>query len=337
MSARPIPTLEDVARHAGVSTATVSRCINTPERLREPTRKRVQASIDALGYMPHFGGQALASNRTNTIGAIIPTMENAIFARGLQAVEERLAEEGVTLLVASSGYDPERETSQVKTLLRRGVDGLLLIGRERPSEIYDVIKSQGKPVVLAWTLDPSEAVTCVGFDNQRAAAQLCRAVIERGHREIAMIAGVTAWNDRARGRIDGVKEAMHERGWELPAHRLIEAQYTIEAGAEAFRQIFLGSKPTAVMCGNDVLAAGAISAAYKMGLKVPDDVSITGFDDIDLADVVVPGITTAHVPHRRMGRLAAELLLSMRNGEAVKTSNAFEVSIVQRGSLSAPR
>ncbi|MBX2856942.1 MAG: LacI family DNA-binding transcriptional regulator [Rhodobacteraceae bacterium] len=336
MAARPIPNLEDVARHAGVSTATVSRCINTPERLREPTRLRVQAAIDALGYTPHFGGQALASNRTNTIGAIIPTMENAIFARGLQAVEERLAEAGVTLLVASSGYDPEREAAQVRTLLGRGVDGLLLIGRDRPAETYRLIQAQAKPLVLAWTLAPPTTASCVGFDNRLAASQLCRCVIEAGHREIAMIAGVTAWNDRARDRIDGVRDALSEYGLKLEPQRLVEAPYSIEDGEAAFRKLFHGPKPTAVICGNDVLAAAAINAASRMGLSVPNDISVTGFDDIDLANVVAPGITTAHVPHRRMGGLAAEFLLRMRNGDDEPTSHEFEVTIVKRGSLSAP-
>ncbi|MCY3980720.1 MAG: LacI family DNA-binding transcriptional regulator, partial [Alphaproteobacteria bacterium] len=116
---KPRPTLEDVAGMAGVSTATVSRVLNQPERVRSETRSRVKAAVAHFDYTPHFGGRALASNRTNTVGAVIPTMENAIFARGLQALQESLAEEAVTLVVASANYDPAREADQIRTLLGR--------------------------------------------------------------------------------------------------------------------------------------------------------------------------------------------------------------------------
>lgn len=337
MSTETPPKLEDVARRAGVSTATVSRCVNTPARVREETRLRVLAAIDALGYMPHFGGQALASNRTNTIGAIIPTMENAIFARGLQAVEEALGEAGVTLLVASSGYDPEREAEQVKTLIRRGVDGLLMIGRARPEKTFKLINRHGTPLVLAWALPGNTAQTSVGFDNRGAARMLGDAVLEAGHRKIAMIAGVTAWNDRAADRLMGVRESLGSRGFDLPAEWLIEAEYTIEAAQAAFAQLMAGERPTAVICGNDVLAAGALRMASELGLRVPEDVSITGFDDIDLAELMPPGITTVHVPHRRMGRQAAATLLRLRDGETAAASTAFAASIVWRGSLAPPK
>ena len=132
MSFNGIPTLDDVARRAGVSTATVSRCLNLPDRVRPETRARVEAAVAELGYTPHFAGRALASNRTNTIGAVIPTMENAIFALGLQVLQDELSASDVTLLVATSHYDAQREADQIRALLARGVDGLVLIGEARP-------------------------------------------------------------------------------------------------------------------------------------------------------------------------------------------------------------
>jgi LacI family transcriptional regulator len=132
MNANGLPTLRHVARRAGVSTATVSRCLNAPDRVRPETRARVEAAVAELGYTPNFGARALASKRTNTIGAIIPTMESAIFALGLQALQDELSESGVILLIATSRYDPEREARQVRALLGRGVDGLVLIGEARP-------------------------------------------------------------------------------------------------------------------------------------------------------------------------------------------------------------
>ena len=143
------PTLSDVAKRADVSTATVSRCFNEPDRVVPETRNRVMRAVEELSYTPNFGGRVLASRRTNTVGAIIPTMENAIFARGLQAFEEALALEGYTLLVASTGYDPEREFEQIKKLVARGSDGLLLIGWERSEKVFNFLKTSevGLPTI----------------------------------------------------------------------------------------------------------------------------------------------------------------------------------------------
>lgn len=333
----PAPTLDDVATRAGVSTATVSRCLNTPERVRAETRERVRQAVEALGYMPHFGGRALASNRTNTVGAIIPTMENAIFARGIQAVQEELAAAGVTLLIASSGYDPEREATQIQTLLARGVDGLLLIGEARPETTYDLLARRGVPFVLVWTRRAGCPHTCVGFDNLAAARDLAEAVLAQGHRDIAMIAGKTAWNDRAAARVAGVRAALDARGLSLPDARLIECDYALEAGAAAFARLMAAeTRPTAVICGNDVIAAGALSAARRMGIEVPRAVSVVGFDDIDLAEAVSPALTTVHVPHRRMGAAAARALLALRDDAPLPDDLTFTTRLVDRESLAPP-
>ncbi|MFT6773389.1 MAG: LacI family transcriptional regulator [Paracoccaceae bacterium] len=331
------PSIADVARLAGVSTATVSRCLNFPDRLRAETRDRVTQAVAELGYTPNFGARALASNRTNTIGAVIPTMDNAIFARGIQAVQEELGLAGVTLLIASSNYDPVQEAKEISVLMSRGADGLLLIGEARPDSSYELLIKRRMPFVLAWTWRPDSPHVCVGFDNRGAARELAERVVKTGHRRIAMIAGVTAWNDRAAERVAGVRAALDAAGVPLQPERLIEAEYSIDAGDAAFVSLMGRSPaPTAVMCGNDVLAAGALRAARRLGLSVPRDVSITGFDNIDLAEAVHPSLTTMHVPHRRMGAAAARALLALRDGLPLPGDLAFHTSIVSRSSLGAP-
>jgi len=337
MEQRAAPTLEDVARRAGVSTATVSRVLNAPDRVREDTRRRVEEAIARLGYTPHFSGRALASNRTDTVGAVIPTMENAIFARGLQALEEELAGAGVTLLVATSNYDPAREAAQVRVLLGRGVDALVLIGTAREAEIYDLLRRRGLPFVLVWNYRKDWPGVCVGFDNRAAAREIAGRVLALGHRRIAMISGITAWNDRAADRVLGVQEALSAAGLALEAPRLVEAEYTLEAGREAAERLLaLEPRPSAIICGNDVLAVGAIQGVRALGLAVPRDVSVTGFDNIELARVVEPALTTVHVPHRRMGRAAARLLLDMRNRLEGLESVRFDTEVVERASLAPP-
>ena len=322
---------------AGVSTATVSRVINEPERVRAETRSRVEAAVAHFDYTPHFGARALASNRTNTVGAVIPTMENAIFARGLQALQEALADHGVTLVVATSNYDPEREADQIRTLLGRGVDGLVLIGEARDPSVYAMLERRGVPFVLVWTWRADCPWPCVGFDNRAAARAMARRVLDLGHRRVAMIAGITRGNDRAAARVEGVREALRERGLDLDGSNLIETPYNLgTSGAAARRLLARTPRPTAIVCGNDVIAAGALTAVRSLGLEAPADVSVTGFDDVDLALVLDPLLTTVHVPHRRMGEAAASLLLQLRARKADVRNVVFSTALVERESLAPP-
>ena len=334
MVGRSAPTLADVARLAEVSTATVSRCLSSPGRVLPETRQRVAQAVDRLGYTPHFGGQVLASNRTNTAGAVIPTMANAIFAQGLQAFEEELAAAGVTLLIASSGYDPAREAQHIRALIGRGADALLLIGTARPETTYAFLRQRRVPYVIAWNYQQDDGHCHAGFDNFQAARGLANLVIGQGHRRIAMIAGPTLNNDRAADRVAGVRAALAGAGLDAAAMPVVEARYSLRQGGRAFAAMMeMRPRPTAMICGNDVLAVGAIISAKELGIAVPSDVSVVGFDDIELARVIEPGLTTVHVPHRRMGQAAARLLLAMRAGRQEVSSIMLDTSIVERGSL----
>ena len=332
------PTLQDVARRANVSTATVSRCLNTPDRVVEATRERVLAAVKDLGYAPNFGARALAAKRTNTFGAIIPTMENAIFARGLQAFQEELGRHGVTLLAASSSYSPELEEQQVRTLVARGADALFLIGHDRDPEVYRFLKQRDIPFVVSWVYDPTARHFSIGFDNHAAMKQLAREVVNLGHRRLALITASTSGNDRARERHRGIVDAMSEAGLDPATLRVLETPYSIENGARAFATLMEADRAaTAVLCGNDVLAVGALRKAGELGIAVPDDVSVTGFDDIELAEIVSPGLTTMHVPHREMGRRSARALIALRNGEAPGASVRLDADIKWRATLGPAR
>ena len=330
----PSPTLEDVARAAGVSTATVSRCLNAPERVVAKTRERVLSVVQELGYAPNFGARALAARRTNTIGAIIPTMENAIFARGLQAFQEELAEHGLTLLVASSSYRPELEEQQIRTLLARGADALLLIGFERSQAVYDFLERRSVPFIIAWAHREGAGQIAIGFDNRKPMRELGDRVFGLGHRRLAIITAPRTVNDRARDRVSGILEAARTHGVQEREVRIIETEYSVENGAKAMGQLMaMTPRPTAVMCGNDVLAVGAIGMARTLGLAIPGDVSVTGFDDIELARIVMPSLTTVHVPHREMGRQAARRIAGLLAGERSRQGMELATAIVERESL----
>ncbi|MEP2642286.1 LacI family DNA-binding transcriptional regulator [Roseobacter sp.] len=331
------PTLEDVARMAGVSTASISRALNDPDKVAKPTRVKIERAIETLGYTPNFGGRALASNRTNTVGAIIPSMANAMFATGVQAFQEALSEAGVNLLLATTADDPDQEFRQIKALIAHGADGLMLIGQARPQATRDFLAKRRVPHVISWYFRPDIDQLCIGFDNHKAAFDATRRVLGLGHRRIAMISGPHAGNDRASDRYQGVIDAIaaHDQGAVLVHSE--EAKYRLEYGAEAFERIMTSdARPTVVICGNDVLATGALMRARDMGVDVPGQLSLVGFDDIGLASVVTPPLATVRVPQTEMGRAAARALLAKLNGGADAVSVELPTEFIARGSLAAP-
>ena len=328
------PTLEDVATRAGVSTATVSRCLNAPEKVVAKTRERVLNAVRDLGYAPNFSARALAARRTQTIGAVIPTMENAIFAQGLQAFQERLAQDGFMLLVASSSYDPDVEFEQIRALVARGADGLLLIGHDRDAEVLKFLDKQNVPALVAWAYHRDQP--SIGFDNQAAMKELADHAIALGHRKIGVISASQTGNDRARARVAGIHAAANEAGLGAEAISVVETNYSIKSGAIAFDRL-MANAPTLILCGNDVLAAGALRRAHEMNISVPGDISITGFDDIELASLVTPRLTTVHVPHRIMGETAADTLIDMAEGRQPGASVCLPTYVRDGETLGPPK
>lgn len=337
-------TLEDVARRAGVSTATVSRCLNQPDQVISKTREKVAQAVEELGYRPNFSARALAARRSNTIGAIIPTMENAIFARAVQAFQLELSKQDYELLVACSLFQKEVEEEQIRALVARGAEGLLLIGRARDPEIYDFLKAQQIPYVLAWSAPKVEknnnddAVHAVGFDNEQAMFDMVSKVIDYGHSNLAMISGIYRDNDRAMARRQGFIKAVKSRGLHVDDHAIVQSEYDILAARQACRALLeRDNVPTAIICANDVLATGAILEAKQLGFDVPNDVSITGFDDIELAQVIEPNLTTVHVPHADIGRLSAQSLFQQIQSDNTHQNAPLQTSIIERNSLAKPR
>jgi LacI family transcriptional regulator len=335
-----LPTIGDVARRAGVSTATVSRVVNLPASVRPELRHRVEAAVAQLGYMPHAGARTLKSRRTGTIGAIFPTIDNAIFSKAIDALQRRLAEAGHQLLIATNDYSPATEESQALNLLTRGADALLLCGVGQRPSLMARLKARAVPVVHVMSWPPPPGLACVGFDNARAMAQVVRYLLDLGHRRIAMLAGVTRDNDRAAARLAGVRDALAVAGLKLPAAYVVERRYGLAAAREGLQQLMrVPTPPTAVVCGNDVLAFGALFEAQRLGLDVPGELSIVGFDDLELASHLQPALTTVHVPAEAMWRRAAEHVLARLAGEdGLRTppSSEVEVSLVVRGSTGPP-
>ncbi len=330
--------LADVARLAQVSTATVSRALTLPHKVKALTLERVQHAARTLGYVVHGAARALASRRTHTIGAVVPTLDNAIFANTIHALQRTLDAAGYVLLLASHEFNADIETRVTRKLIERGVDGLVLLGTTHHPEIYRMLTAHAVPYVLTWAFDENGNHPCVGFDNHAAAVRMANYLLDLGHRRFAMISGSTAHNERAQERLAGVRAALAARGVALAAEGVIEKPYTHTGGREGLRAMMVGrERPTAVICGNDVLAIGAVAECHAQGLVVPEDVSITGFDDMEIAALMTPALTTVHFPTTDLGVYAARHLLLRLEGKTVDLRCKLPTELVVRASAAAPR
>lgn len=331
------PTQADIAQKANVSTATVSRVLNNLSSVKSQTRKRVEAAIAQFGYYPHGAARALASNRTFTIGAIIPTLNNAIFAAGINAFERQLQASNYTLLVAVSNYDQSLELTQVRRLLERGVEGLLLVGNDHAGSVHEMLRRTGALYVNTWTHDPICGHPNVGFSNRKAATMVVDHLLALGHRRFGMIAGITAGNDRARDRLVAVQERLAAHGLDLDPLAVQEVRYSIREARRGLVQIIeRGRLPTAMICGNDVIGLGVLFEAQERGIDVPGRLSITGFDNLPLTEHIRPGITTIDIPAAQMGRAAAEALLAAVRTKRPVASRELAAQLLVRGTTAPP-
>lgn len=304
------PTIADVADLAEVSTATVSRCLNQPDKVKLKVRDRINIAIQQLGYVPSGAARALASRRTHTIGAIVPTIDNAIFSEAIQHLQSGLTQANFTLLLANSGYSLDEELREVNSLLSRGIDGIVLVGEMHHPEVYTAIENQRIPYVNLWIYNSKSKYSCIGFDHLKAGLQLAEHLLELGHTQFGIISGFQENNDRALLRFQGFQQTLKNRNLEIPDSKIIECRYSVQqANASLHKLLDRHPETTAVSCGNDVLAIGALSAARERGLKVPEQLSITGFDNMEITRFISPALTTINSPSKRMGEFAAEYIL----------------------------
>jgi LacI family transcriptional regulator len=333
MATRMRPRLVDIAAAAGVSVATASRSLAQPTIVSPETRARVRAAALRLG-----GPHALDAARGlpgSGIAAIIPTLDNPIFARALQAMQAVLTEAGQSLLVASSDYQPETELAVLRGLLMRGVDGVILVGAQRPPETWEVLEAAGVPVVLTWCDDPR--FDAVVVDNHAAGRIAAQHLLELGHTRLGVVCGVMRHNDRQRARMEGVRAALAARGLDLPEWRVVEQEFSLAGGRIGCAALLaLAEPPTAIVCGIDQLAVGCLVEAQSRGIGVPGGLSVVGIDNLEMAAHLSPSLTTVHVPTARIGEAAAGLMLARLRGKACARRLELPVELVVRRSSGPP-
>lgn len=298
-----------VAKVARVSISTVSRSYNHPELVKPATRKKIDAAVRKLGYIRNRAAQTMHGIRSGTIGLIVPTIDHAIFAEVVQAFSDAVDQQGFTILVASHGYDLEREYAVMRKFLEHRVDGIALIGQTHSAETFQLLESQNIPAMTIWNYDDASPLSCVGVDNVAAGRVAADHICGLGHRNIGIVFPPTDGNDRAQNRLDGVQQGLDVAGITVPDKWTIQAPYSIADAKDAVLGLLRdGDRPSALICGNDVLAQGAIYAALRHGLKVPQDLSIIGIGDFKGSREMEPALTTIRLPARRMGLMAGERL-----------------------------
>lgn len=321
--------LDEVARLAEVSTATVSRVFNDPTKVSDAVRARVREAAATLNWIPNAAGRALASSRTHIAGAIIPTLDNEIFARQVSGLQAVLAGEGFTLLLGCSNYEPEESLDQVLAMLARGVEALAIVGEDHPPALFEALAAHRVPYVVTYAFRADSPHPCVGFDNRAAFMTMTDYVLSLGHTHIGVILQPLADNSRVAARLDGIRDSLARHGLELDPREIEVGPSSMAFGGDAFlKMMSRPDRPTAVICGNDNLALGAIAAASAIGIRVPSDCSITGFDDLAISSRLLPHLTTMWVDNLSIGRLAANQLLTARRDSVAP--NSLELQPVLR-------
>lgn len=299
-----------VAKAAKVSASTVSRCFNHPEMVNPSTRKKVDSAVRRLGYIRNRAAQTIHGIRSGTLGLVVPTIDQAIFSEVIQAFSETTDAEGFTILVGTHGYDLAREYALVRKLLEHRVDGLALVGLDHSEETYALIERQEIPATLLWNYAPKTRLPCVGADNVEAGRAIARHVIDLGHRDIALLFPPIKDNDRASDRFVGVTEVLKGAGVAVPEANALESFYSITEAKRVALDLLKTRRPTAVICGNDVLAWGVLNAARAFGLDVPRDLSVAGIGDFKGSKDMEPALSTVRVPARQIGESGARQIVA---------------------------
>lgn len=302
----PRVSILDIAQRAGVSPATVSRAFNAPDLVQDRTRAAILEIAADLGYRPNASARTLRTLRSKVVGIVLPTLNNPVFAECLQGMAGASARLGYAIMPVTTQYRLDAEQDAVNELMAFGVDGVVLVVSDAASsKAIPRLKTQGVPYVLAYNRHPAHP--CVSVAGEDAMYEIVQGLVNMGHQRIAMICGRLRASDRAQQRLAGFSLAMERLG--LDPFPLIEVPFVETAIREIADALSRSDRPTALVCSNDLLAMRAMRAAYECGLRIPDDLSITGFDGITLGADLTPSLSTVVQPNAQMGWAAVDWLV----------------------------
>jgi LacI family repressor for deo operon, udp, cdd, tsx, nupC, and nupG len=333
------PNIFEVAKRAGVSTATVSRVLSRPDIVSPKTKRRVLKAVEALGYVPNATAKNLRTLRSGKLLVTVPDISNPFFALILQGIEDAAQREGYAVLVGDTQHDIKREEGYASMLKQRQADGLIFLGHRLPKEAADLVRhANGRcaPVVNGCEFSPQLGVPSVHIDNSKAAFEAMDHLYRIGHRRIGIITGPLA-SPLSRDRLQGAK-ACATKYKALSTYLVEHGDFSIESGTvQAERLLARKEPPTAIFCFNDEMAMGVMETAKRHGLRIPLDLSVVGFDDIRFARCMDPPLTTVAQPMTAIGEGTVRLLLEILRGrETPPESVTLPHTLIVRSSTAPP-
>jgi LacI family transcriptional regulator len=335
---RSRPTIYDVARLAGVSTATVSRALNGTARIAPATQAAIAAAIDQLGFAPSTIARSLVTKSTQTIAFLLPDITNPFYAALVSGIQDSALARDHTMLLCTTEGDPEREEQYLNLLRAKSVDGALVDGLVLPSDRIARFVREGFPIVCLDRDIDSRSIPLVQVDNKHGGLLATRHLLDLGHTKIAHVTGAGSLRI-SEDRRSGFREAFAQFGLRPADDAIVDGNFTAEGGYDAIRRLLEFEVPfTAVFAANDLSAIGVVTALTQSGRRVPEDVSVVGFDDLRLAAYTSPPLTTVQQPAAEIAQRATEILIDLTHGKKVRTMRQLlPPTLVVRGSTAPPR
>jgi len=312
-------TIYDVARESLVSMATVSRVVNNNPNVKPQTRKRVIEAIERLGYRPNAVARGLASKKTTTVGVVIPDIANSNFAEVARGIEDIATMYHYNIILCNADKKKEKEIRVINTLLEKQVDGLLFMGGTVTEEHLLAFRSSSVPIVLCATTDENDSFASVDINHEQAAYDAVKCLIDHGHRKIGMIGGTLQDPIMGYVRYQGYKRALKEANIDLNEDYVRVGNYRYESGLEVTKYFLeLKDRPSAIFTATDEMGIGAIHTIQDYGLNVPEDISVISIDNIRMASMVRPQLTTVAQPMYDIGAVSMRLLTKLMNKDKVE-------------------
>jgi LacI family transcriptional regulator len=331
-------TIKDVAARAGVSFTTVSHVLNGTRRVSEEARARVEQAVAEMGYSPSAVARALKTSETFIFGVLVPDITNPFFAELTRGIEDRCWQTDYSVFLCNCDDDGGRQDRYLQTLIERRVDGLVLAAAagEAAEVAKRLARSNNVPTVVVERRIPGLDADLVRIDHDAGARLAAGHLLEKGHRSIACLSGPSDF-DISRERTAGWLAALREAGVEPRPEWMLTGDFSASAGYEMARSLLARGEVTAILAGNDVMAIGVLRAAAELGISVPEQLSVIGFDGIDLGGYVHPGLTSVGCPIHEMGGTTASLLLErLANREGSRREVIIKPRIIERQSVAAP-
>ncbi len=330
-------SIKDIARAAGVSHSTVSRALADSPLVKEETRERIKQLAQEMGYSPHALARSLVTRRTQTVGVVVTTIADPFVSEIVRGLEETGQNHGYTIILCNSNAEPRRELAAVKALREKRVDGIIVTA-SRIGDLYlPLLEDFGVPIVLINNQQTGKYVYSIGTDDLRGGQIATEHLLSLGHTRIAYIASPNNVNS-SQARMDGYRAALEAAGIAFDPALVADGDGRPAAAMRATEHLLSrGIRPTAIFCYNDMTAIGTIRALRKAGIRVPDDISVVGYDDIPIVEYLDPPLTTIRQRKYDMGCMAMDMLLRLLNGAADVQDVTIEPTLVLRESTSAPR